>query len=116
MLKRAMERGSLVLIPAAVLAQVWRDGARQAKLSALMDDEAVPIEALNRQQAQAIGVLCGQRSRSDIADTSVVLTARRYASIVGTSDPNDLLHLDPKLELVSIYQSGRDDRPGISRL
>src|SRR5690348_2788830 len=70
-----------VLIPAGVLAQVWRDGARQARLSALLGDRDVSVVALDAAQAKAAGELCGQRRTSDPIDASVVLLARQVGAV-----------------------------------
>jgi predicted nucleic acid-binding protein len=86
--------------PAAVVAQVWRDGRRQARLARLLGSGAVDIHDLNLDDAQATGVLCGKSSTKDIVDAHVVLVARREGARVLTSDPDDLWRIDPSLELV----------------
>lgn len=102
LLRRAIEREASIHIPAGVLAQAWRGGGRQARLAALLDDPSVAVEDLDSVQAKAIGELCGRRNSSDIVDASVVLTGRRHASVVVSGDREDLLRLDPKLEVESI--------------
>lgn len=86
--------------PAGVVAQVWRDGRRQADLARLLASGVVVVHALDRAEAQAAGVLCGRRKTSDIVDASVALLARRHHAKVVTSDPKDLRRIDPTLELV----------------
>jgi predicted nucleic acid-binding protein len=93
------QRGAL-FAPAAVVAQVWRDGGKQVRLARLIGSGAVVIQPLDREEAQAIGVLCGQRRGKDIADASVALLARRLGAVVVTSDAGDLKRLDPALDLV----------------
>lgn len=102
LLKIAREHDSLVFVPAGVLAQAWRDGARQAKLAIFLRLASVHIEALGEAQAKAAGELCGKRGVSDIVDATVVLTARRHEAVVVSSDPDDILHLDPKLEVIRV--------------
>ena len=85
--------------PAAVVAQVWRDGSRQARLARLIGSSAVRVQPLDLQEAQATGVICGLRASKDIVDVSVVILARRLGARVVTSDPDDLRRIDPKLEL-----------------
>lgn len=86
--------------PASVVAQVWRDGRRQARIARLIGSGAVDIQSLDVEEAQAIGVICGRSSSKDIVDAHVVLVARREGAIVVTSDPDDLLRIDPELALV----------------
>ena len=62
-----------LLIPATVLAQVWRDGARQARLAALVGDRRTQVEPLDRSSAKAAGVLCGLSKTRDIVDASVAV-------------------------------------------
>jgi hypothetical protein len=61
----------------------------------------VVVAALDRQEAQAVGVLCGRQRCDDIVDASVVLLARRMGARVVTSDPTDLTKLDPHLDVVT---------------
>lgn len=86
--------------PSCVVAQVWRDGRRQARLARLIGSGAVEVQPLDLEHAQAAGVLCGQSGTIDIADAHVVLVARREGAVVVTSDPDDLRRIDPTLEVV----------------
>lgn len=86
--------------PASVVAQVWRDGRRQARVARLIGSGVVNVHALDLEDAQATGVLCGRSSTKDIVDAHVVLVARREGAIVVTSDPDDLRRIDPDIELV----------------
>ena len=52
------------------------------------------------EEAQAAGVLCGKSKTRDVIDASVVLLGRRHRAKVVTSDPKDLLRIDPSLETV----------------
>jgi hypothetical protein len=92
-------RGSLHA-PASAVAQVWRDGRRQARIARLIGSGVVEVQPLDLEDAQATGVLCGRSSTKDIVDAHVVLVARRMGAIVVTSDPDDLRRIDPDVELV----------------
>ncbi len=89
-------------LPAGVLAQVWRDGARQARLAGLIGSRTVEIAVLDEAAARAVGRLCAQAGASDVVDASVVLTARVRGDRVVTGDPEDLAAIDPALELLVI--------------
>lgn len=103
LLQRAKDLGRKVVIPAGVLAQVWRSrGPRQARLSILLSSVIVSIEDLTRNRAQMAGELCGRSGTTDVVDASVVVAAWAHDRIVVTSDPDDIGHLDPTLTIVEV--------------
>lgn len=102
LLHRTFEHAGAVFVPAGVLAQVWRSGARQTRLASFLGRTGVAIEPLTAVQAKAIGELCGQRGTTDVIDGSVVLTARLHKGVVITSDPKHLRYLDPDLTIRTI--------------
>lgn len=95
----ALAHGAPLHTPAAVVAQVWRDGRRQARIARLLGSGAVNVTLLDQPEAQAVGVLCERSRTSDVVDASVALVARRHAAKVLTSDPDDLLRVDPALDV-----------------
>jgi predicted nucleic acid-binding protein len=88
-------------VPGAVIAQVWRDGRRQARLARLLGSGLVQVQPLDLEEAQATGAICGKAGTSDVVDPSVVLLARRYGASVVTSDAGDLARIDANLSLVT---------------
>lgn len=77
-----------VLIPAGAVAQVWRDGSRQARLARLLDRCGT---ASFDDVAKDAGVLCGKARTSDVVDASVALVAARpVVRDLYTSDPDDM--------------------------
>lgn len=97
LVREALRRGTRLIVPAAVLGQVWRDAARQVVLRALFSGATTEVPPLDRVLAEAAGVLCGRTKTSDVIDASVVLIARANKSVVISSDVADLHHLDPAL-------------------
>jgi hypothetical protein len=96
----AYQHGRTLHVPAGVVAQVWRDGRTQARLARLLGSNLVVVRALDRAEAQAAGVVCGQSRQDDVVDASVVLLARHLRARVVTSDPDDLQVLDPTIECI----------------
>jgi hypothetical protein len=97
----AIEEGRRLLVPAVVVAQVWRDGPRQVQLGRLIQScEVVPV---GLELAKAAGVLCGKAGTHDVVDAIVVTIALSYGAIVFTSDPDDIAHLS----------SASDVKPGL---
>ncbi|MGC8513970.1 MAG: PIN domain-containing protein [Acidimicrobiales bacterium] len=89
-----------VVVPAGVVGQAWRGGARQARLGRLLNARDVVVEPLTDRGARAAGVLCGTAGTTDVIDATVVLTARRHDATVISSDRADLELLDPTIRVV----------------
>jgi hypothetical protein len=75
-------------VPAPVVAQGWRGGARQALLARLL--VGCDVEALEDEQARAVGSLAARAGTPDVVDACVVEGALRRRDLVVTSDPDDL--------------------------
>jgi hypothetical protein len=71
-------------VPAAVLAQSWRGGSRQASLSRLL--RMCDTEPMSENLAKDVGVLAGKSGHDDIVDVSVVEGAVRRGDAVVTSN------------------------------
>jgi len=71
-------------VPAPVLAQAWRGGARQARLARLL--RMCDVEPMSEDQARKVGILAGVASHDDIVDVAVVEGAIRRGDAVVTSD------------------------------
>ncbi len=72
---------------APVVAQVWRDGRRQALIAQLI--AATRVEAPDDAAGRRAGELLGRSRTTDVVDALLVGLARPGDSIV-TSDPNDI--------------------------
>lgn len=91
-----------IFLPSAVLAQVWRDGARQALLAMLLRNPRVQEAPLNHDEARRVGELLRISGTSDVVDAHVALLAERLHAPVITSDPGDIGKLSEGLELVRV--------------
>jgi hypothetical protein len=100
MLEEVLTTPEAVLhIPTGALAQVFRDGSRQARLARLLRQAQTRVVPLDQRMSLAVGLLLGQRGCSDVVDASVVVCARMNRQGVVTSDPEDLRQLDRDLPL-----------------
>jgi PIN domain len=97
--KRLLALHGKLVVPAGVVGQVWRDGARQVRLARLLGSPIAIVEPLDDRRARAAGQLCGLTRTRDVIDAAVVLSAREHKLPVATSDPDDLRRLDPHLRL-----------------
>ncbi len=88
LLQEALKQRVALSVPAGVVGQVWRDGARQVTLARFFRSrEVFPLDELT---ARAAGELCGLSGTSDVIDAQVVITARSERQTVVTSEPDDL--------------------------
>ena len=72
-----------------VVAQVWRSGSRQARLSAFL--KTVTIHPLDN--GRTVGQLLAQSGTSDVVDAHIVITAVRLGREILSVDPDDLATL-----------------------
>ena len=79
-----LERGITPRVPAAVLAEAWRGGSRQALLSRLL--AGCTVKPMTEEHARAIGELLGQAKFNELVDASVVVDAARKSAVVVTSN------------------------------
>jgi predicted nucleic acid-binding protein len=100
--KRALRDGLAVHVVPEVLAQVWRGGARQARLAAFLSSEDLVVPSYDAETARAVGQLAGLSGHPDVVDVHVVLHAMVHDLTVLTSDPDDLLAVHPSVRLVVV--------------
>jgi hypothetical protein len=87
--KEEAERGGLVTVPAAVLAQVWRGNS--PRIALLL--QACEIEILDEWAAKNVGALLAKSRTTDVVDATVVLGAAARGDRIVTSDPEDIERL-----------------------
>lgn len=100
-----VEQGAKPVVPAAVLAQVWRGGSGRQALVARMLGQC-RFEPLGLRLAKRMGVACVLLGAPDVVDLSVVIGALDRRDTVVTTDPGDMLTmadvLGRKLEVLPI--------------
>ncbi len=99
-MESARRQGRELVVPAGVVAQVWRGGPRQARLARFLAARGVQVEVLTDAGAKASGVLCGRAGTADIVDASVVVAARSHQATVVSSDREDLEMLDADIAIL----------------
>jgi len=96
LVKRFVETDTPLVTSAGVVAQVWRGGSeRQAPLAYLLRHTAVL--PLDYPSAKLLGRMLGASGTADPIDAHLALLARQRNWPVLTSDPDDLLAIDPTL-------------------
>lgn len=89
-----------VIVPDAVLAQVWRGGAgEQARIAALvgLKPEQCATVALDTDAAKRIGVRIGECRHADVVGVQVALVADVQKAAAITADRDDILAVSPAL-------------------
>ncbi len=76
------------VVPAPVLAEAWRGGARQASLSRLL--AMCEVEPMSEEQARRVGILAGRADHDDVVDVTVAEGAIRRGDAVVTSNEGDI--------------------------
>ena len=90
MLRIAQQERIAVRTSPAAVAQVWRRGARQARLATVLAGVAAP--PLDLDTGKRLGALLGAAGSSDVVDAHVASLARAGDRVL-TSDPDDLRDL-----------------------
>ena len=98
----AVQRGQVIRVPAAVVAQVWREPARQVRLVNFLAGPHVQHVSMDLLMAKAAGLLCKESGITDVADASVAVCARLHDDEVVTSDPDDMRRLVDPARVVSV--------------
>ncbi len=89
-LERAFRQEDTVRTSTVVVAQVWRDGARQAKLARLL--KGLDEVDISPTASRRVGVLLAKSATADVIDAALVDLVRDGDEVL-TSDPDDIVHL-----------------------
>jgi predicted nucleic acid-binding protein len=100
LVEQAIATGAELAIPAGVVAQAWRGGARQVRIAKLLQLQVTSIVALDTKFALRIGARCASTGSADVVDVSVAICASDRKHPVVTSDPDDIAAIGPSLKLI----------------
>jgi hypothetical protein len=98
---RLVREKTPLVTSAGVVAQVWRGGSRQQVPVAFVLRRTTVVD-LTHAVARLLGRMLGESRASDAIDAHVVLLARERGWPVLSSDAEDLLAIDPELEVQAI--------------
>jgi hypothetical protein len=90
LLEHAQQNGIAVKTTTGCVAQVWRDGARQARLARLL--LGVDEREFSQRAARRVGLLLASSGLTDVLDGSVVEIASD-GDVIVTTDPTDIVTL-----------------------
>lgn len=94
LIKRAAERNVDLHTTHPVLAQVWREPARQANLARAL--RFFEVHALD--ESVAVGRRLASSNTSDVVDAHLAVVAELLGTFIVTSDPDDMSRLDARFE------------------
>jgi len=89
-LERASRTGVDVRTTTGAVAQVWRNGAHQTRLTLLL--QGLLAVELTGERARHVGTLLGRANRRDVVDGSLIDAATDGDEIL-TTDPDDITAL-----------------------
>jgi hypothetical protein len=92
-LAHALRHDLPLVVPASAFAQAFYDGAKQARLSRLIEQPYVTVAPLDRGSARAIGPRRHRKRHDDVVDVHVAYIAETYDFAVVTSDGKDMRKL-----------------------
>ena len=94
LIRRAAERGDELHTTHPVLAQVWRDPARQANLArAVRHFEIHPLD-----ESISVGRRLATSGTSDVVDAHLAVVAERLGTFILTTDRDDMSRLNARFE------------------
>lgn len=109
----AYEEHALVRVPAVVLAEVCRGGARDAPIDRLLKDRGIGLVPLTATIARRAGALLARAklSSAHAVDAFVVATAAELGpAIIATHDAGDIRRLTASLRDVRVVTIGFEPR------
>jgi hypothetical protein len=86
------DQGEPLRTTSPVLAQAWRDPARQAAMARL----AKTMDVLPFGDSKTIGLRCGDAGTNDVVDADLAIWADVLVDTILTTDPRDLTKLHAK--------------------
>ena len=98
-LDETLRRGGGICVPVGTIAQAWR-GPRQVRLARLLKSRDIDIAVMTPNVARSVGLICARSGHGDVIDVHVALCARERSHAVVTSDPDDMLRIDPALRVI----------------
>jgi hypothetical protein len=101
LIERARKYATVHIVP-EVVAQTWRGGGRQARLSRLLKADDIEHPVMTFDRALVVGEICARTDHHDIVDVFVAMEASMAGHSVVTSDPDDLRKVDPHLAVIEI--------------
>lgn len=96
----AASDGRSIVVPAGVVGQVWRHGTRQTQIARIIGADGTTVDPLDLAVGRLAGAYCGRAGTNDVIDATVVIAARQHRAKIVSSDRDDLLRLDPGVEVI----------------
>lgn len=100
-LDETLRRGGTICVPVGTVAQAWR-GSRQVRLARLLKSRGIHFAIMTPNVARSVGLVCARSGHQDVIDVHVAICARERGHAVATSDPDDILRIDPELPVIRV--------------
>ncbi|HXC85030.1 MAG TPA: hypothetical protein VNV62_24550 [Trebonia sp.] len=100
-LDEILRRGGTICVPVGTVAQAWRS-SRQVRLARLLKSRGIDLAIMTPNVARSVGLVCARSGHQDVIDVHVAICARERGHAVATSDPDDILRIDPELPVIRV--------------
>ena len=100
-LEEILRRGGTICVPVGTIAQAWRS-SRQVRLARLLKSRGIDLAIMTPNVARSVGLVCARSGHQDVIDVHVAICARERSHAVATSDPDDILRIDPELAVIRV--------------
>jgi predicted nucleic acid-binding protein len=100
-LDEILRRGGTICVPVGTVAQAWRS-SRQVRLARLLKSRGIDLAIMTSNVARSVGLVCARSGHQDVIDVHVAICARERGHAVATSDPDDILRIDPELPVIRV--------------
>ncbi len=87
-LSTAFSQALSVTVPAVVIAEAWRGGARGARIARLL--KTCAVEPLDERLAREAGMLLAATGGANTVDACVAAGVRRRGDVLATADRDDM--------------------------
>ena len=100
-LDEVLRRGGTICVPVGTIAQAWRS-SRQVRLARLLKSLGIDLAVMTPNVARSVGLVCARSGHQDVIDVHVAICARERSHAVATTDPDDILRIDPELPVIRV--------------
>ena len=98
-LDETLRRGGTICVPVGTIAQAWRS-SRQVRLARLLKSRDIDLAVMTPNVARTVGLICARSGHDDVIDVHVAVCAIERRHTIVTSDPDDMLLIDPALQVI----------------
>jgi hypothetical protein len=105
-LDETLRSGGTICVPVGTIAQAWRS-SRQVRLARLLKSRDIDLAVMTPNVARTVGLICARSGHDDVIDVHVAFCAIERGHAIVTTDPDDMLLIDPALQVIKALSNAR---------